>query len=55
LPTPTDLRINTFESEIDPLEFSLLDSGHFVLFRNVWREGERYIQGLLVDSRRCPT
>jgi signal transduction histidine kinase len=47
---PTDLRINTFESEIDPLEFSLLDSGHFVLFRNVWREGERYIQGLLVDQ-----
>ncbi len=47
---PTDLRINTFESEIDPLEFSLLDSGHFVLFRNVWRDGERYIQGLLVDQ-----
>ena len=47
---PTDLRINTFESEIDPLEFSLLDSGHFVLFRNVWREGERYIQGLLIDQ-----
>jgi signal transduction histidine kinase len=47
---PTDLRISTFESEIDPLEFSLLDSGHFVLFRNVWREGERYIQGLLVDQ-----
>jgi hypothetical protein len=48
---PTDLRISTFESEIDPLEFSLLDSGHFVLFRKVWREGERYIQGLLVTSR----
>jgi len=47
---PTDMRINTFESEIDPLEFSLLDSGHFVLFRNVWRDGERYIQGLLVDQ-----
>lgn len=46
----TDLRINTFESEIDPLEFSLLNSGHFVLFRNVWRDGERYIQGLLVDQ-----
>lgn len=46
----SDLRISTFESEIDPFEFSLLDSGHFVLFRNVWREGERYIQGLLVDS-----
>jgi signal transduction histidine kinase len=46
----TDLRISTFESEIDPFEFSLLDSGHFVLFRKVWRDGERYIQGLLVDQ-----
>ena len=47
---PTDLRITTFESEIDPLEFSLLDSGHFVLFRKVWRGGERYIQGFLIDQ-----
>jgi signal transduction histidine kinase len=46
----TDLRISTFESEVDPFEFSLLDSGHFVLFRKVWREGERYIQGLLIDQ-----
>jgi len=44
------LRISTFESEIDPLEFSQLDSGHFVFFRDVWREGERYVQGLLVDQ-----
>jgi len=47
---PADLRISTFESEIDPLEFSLLDSGHFVLFRKVWRNGERYIQGLVIDQ-----
>ncbi len=46
---PSDLRINTFESEIDPFEFSILDSGHFVLFRNVWRDGQRYIQGVLID------
>ncbi len=45
----TDLRIRTFESEIDPFEFSLLDSGHFVLFRKGWRDGERYIQGLLLE------
>jgi len=44
-------RINTFESDIDPFELSLLDSGHLVLFRKVWRDGERYIQGLLVDQR----
>ena len=48
---PADLRISTFESEIDPLEFSLLDSGHFVLYRKVWRDGERFIQGLLIDQQ----
>ncbi|MGI9223704.1 MAG: sensor histidine kinase [Woeseiaceae bacterium] len=46
----TDLRISTFESEIDPFELKLLDSGHIVLFRKVWRDGERYIQGLLLDQ-----
>lgn len=46
-----DLRIATFESEVDPYEFSLLDSGHFVLFRKVWRGGERYIQGALIEQR----
>ncbi|MCP4431100.1 MAG: HAMP domain-containing histidine kinase [Gammaproteobacteria bacterium] len=44
-------RIRTFESEVDPLEFSLLDSGHFVLFRRVWNNGERYVQGLLFDQK----
>ncbi|MEE8339030.1 MAG: HAMP domain-containing sensor histidine kinase [Xanthomonadales bacterium] len=48
---PASLPISTFESEIDPLEFSLLDSGHFVLYRNVWRDGERFIQGLLIDHQ----
>jgi signal transduction histidine kinase len=46
-----DFRISTFESEVDPLEFSLLDSGHFVLFRKVWRDGKRYIQGLLINQQ----
>lgn len=40
--------INMFESEIDEFEFSLLESGHFVLYRKVWRNGLRYIQGLLI-------
>lgn len=46
-----NLRITTFESEIDPLEISLLNSGQFVLFRKVWRNGERQIQGLLLDRQ----
>lgn len=45
------IRIRTFESEIDPFEFSLLDSGHFVLFRKVWRDGQRYIQGALIEQQ----
>ncbi|MET0091470.1 MAG: HAMP domain-containing sensor histidine kinase [Candidatus Thiodiazotropha sp.] len=45
------LRIRTFESEIDPFEFSLLESGHFVLYRKVWREGQRIIQGLLIEQQ----
>ncbi|MCP3866589.1 MAG: HAMP domain-containing histidine kinase [Gammaproteobacteria bacterium] len=44
-------RILTFESEIDPFELSLLGSGHFVLFRKVWREGNRYIQGALISEK----
>ncbi|MDH4109068.1 MAG: HAMP domain-containing histidine kinase [Gammaproteobacteria bacterium] len=46
------VRIDTFASEIDPYEFSLLDSGHLVLFRTVWRDGARYIQGILLDRER---
>jgi signal transduction histidine kinase len=45
------IRIRTFETEVDPMEFSLLDSGHFVLFRRVWRDGERYVQGLLIEPQ----
>jgi signal transduction histidine kinase len=44
--------IEIFESAIGLFEFALLDSGHFVLFRNVWRSGERFVQGALVDSAR---
>ncbi|VAW84803.1 Sensory box histidine kinase [hydrothermal vent metagenome] len=45
------IRITTFESEIDPFSFSLLDSGHFVLYRKVWRNGQRYTQGVLFNQQ----
>jgi signal transduction histidine kinase len=45
-----NLRIRTFESEVDPFAFSLLDSGHFVLFRNVWHDNQRLVQGALLDQ-----
>ncbi len=49
-PAPATAPIRTFASEVDRYESSLLDSGHLVLFRNVWRDGERYVQGLLIDG-----
>ncbi|MDH3280578.1 MAG: HAMP domain-containing histidine kinase [Gammaproteobacteria bacterium] len=48
-PAESRLRVSIFESEIDAFAFSLLDSGHFVLFRKVWRDGQRYIQGALLE------
>ncbi len=48
-PAKTELTVRTFASEIGPLELGMLDTGHFVLFRNVWRGGQRYIQGALLD------
>jgi signal transduction histidine kinase len=44
------IRIQTFESEVEAMEFALLDSGHFVLFRRVWHQNERYVQGILIDQ-----
>ena len=44
------IRIQTFESEVEAMEFALLDSGHFVLFRRVWHQDERYVQGILIDQ-----
>ena len=43
-------RLRLFESELEPMSFERLDARHFVLFRNAWRDGERYIQGALIDS-----
>ncbi len=48
--TTRDLKIKLFASEIDPLEYSLLESGHAVLFRKVWRDGQRIIQGILLQQ-----
>ncbi len=51
-PPPTRPRIDTFASEVDPFALSLLDSGHFVLYRNLWRDAQRTIQGALIDQQR---
>lgn len=44
-----ELDIRIFESEVEPLAFAVLESGHGVLYRRVWRDGGRVIQGLLLD------
>lgn len=44
------LRISTFQSEVSPYDFRLLESGHFVLFRQVWKDRQRYIQGVLIEE-----
>jgi signal transduction histidine kinase len=46
-----EVGVRTFASEVDPLEFGVLDTGkNLVLFRNVWRDGQRYVQGALLYS-----
>jgi signal transduction histidine kinase len=45
-----NIRIETFESKVEPMEFALLDSGQFVLFRRVWHRDQRYVQGVLIDQ-----
>ena len=45
---PPKVKIRMFEGELDPFDLSLLESGHFVLYRKVWRDGRRYIQGALI-------
>ncbi len=39
-----------FETAVEPFEVGLLDSGHLLLFRTVWRGGERLIQGALIEQ-----
>lgn len=43
-------RVRMFEGELDPFEFSLLADAHGMLYRKVWRDGQRWIQGLLFDQ-----
>jgi signal transduction histidine kinase len=47
---PPGRRIDIFDTELEPFAFGLLDTGHFVLFRNAWRDGARSIQGALIEQ-----
>ena len=50
VPEPATQRITMFESEVDPLQFTRLASGHLMMFRNVWRDGERIVQGAVIET-----
>ena len=43
-------KVMLFESDIEPFEFSILDSGHFILYRQVLHEGQRFFQGALIEQ-----
>jgi signal transduction histidine kinase len=44
------IEIKLFESEIEPFRFERLESGHFVMYRQVWRNSKRLIQGAIFSS-----
>lgn len=52
VPEPATQRITMFESEVDPVQFTGLPTGHLLMFRNVWRNGERLVQGAVIDTPR---
>ena len=45
----TQARLTTFESEVDPFRFGVIDDDHFVLYRNVWRDQQRFVQGAVIE------
>ncbi len=46
----TGAKVGLFGNAVEPFELGLLGSGHFVLFRAVHRNGERLVQGLLIEQ-----
>jgi signal transduction histidine kinase len=47
---PGTVSILTFESEVDPFQFTVLPGGTLVFFRRAWRNNLRYIQGFVVHQ-----
>jgi len=44
--------VEIFESEVEPFQVNLLESGHVLIFRRVWTQNQRLIQGMLIDKAR---
>jgi len=45
------IQISLFESEIEPFRLNLLDDGHLVVYRYVWRDNKRLIQGAVLSAK----
>lgn len=41
-------RISTFDSSVDPFRMDRLGPAHWVIFRNVWTDEQRFVQGFIV-------
>ena len=44
--------IRTFESEVGSMQFRQLDNGYFVLYRDAWRDQQRFVQGMLIEPEK---
>ncbi len=44
----TTISLESFTSEVEPFRFAILDADNFVLYRTVWRDQARYVQGLVI-------
>lgn len=42
--------VRIFESEVDPFAFDQVGSDYFVLYRKAWRDGQRFIQGAVIEK-----
>ncbi len=42
--------VGPFETEMDPLQVSYSEDGVLAFYRKVWRGGQRYVQGFLVNA-----
>lgn len=43
--------IKSFAGDVDPFRLEILNSGEFVFFRSIWRNGKRTIQGFLIEPK----
>ena len=43
--------ITSFRSEVEPLQLSIFDDEHVILHRNIWQNGQRLVQGLVLHRQ----